>query len=282
MKAVPAPVPEPPADFPAVALVAGASSGIGAAVARRLAARGSAVALVGRRAGELESVAAGIRADGGNALPIALDLAADGAPQEAVERTEDLLGPVELLVCSAAAIRLADVHETEPRHWELQLRVNLTVPFLLARLVLPGMRARGGGWIVAIGSGVGSETVPGSGAYGVSKHALNRLTALIHEENRDHGVRVVTVSPGWVATRLAARPADLGVADDDVLTPEDIAETVEWLVDRPPRVRVGPLVRVEPAARHADAAIAMTQHVRARSARSAALTAVTTTSREEG
>jgi NAD(P)-dependent dehydrogenase (short-subunit alcohol dehydrogenase family) len=223
MTAGPAPVPDSSADFPAVALVAGASSGIGAAVARRLAARGCAVALVGRRARELESVAAGIRADGGSALPIALDLAADGAPEEAVERTEDLLGPVELLVCSAGAIQLADVHETEPRHWELQLRVNLTLPFLLARLVLWGMRERGRGWIVTIGSGIGSETVPGTGAYGVSKHALNRLTALIHEENRDHGVRAVTVSPGWVATRLAARPADLGVASEDILTPDDIA-----------------------------------------------------------
>ncbi|WP_234376984.1 SDR family oxidoreductase [Streptomyces sp. TP-A0356] len=276
------PAPMSSACFPAVALVAGASSGIGAAVARRLAARGSAVALVGRRAPELMSVAAGIRADGGTALPIGLDLSADGGPEEAVARTEDRLGPVELLVCSAAAIRLADVHETEPRHWERQLRVNLTVPFLLARRVLPGMRARGRGWIVTIGSGVGSETVPGSGAYGVSKHALNRLTELIHEENRDHGVRAVTVSPGWVATRLAARPADLGVDSAEVLTPEDLADTVEWLVDRPARMSVGPLVRVEPAARHANAAAAMTRHVGARRARTAAHGAVTTTPREEG
>ncbi|MCW7943686.1 acetoacetyl-CoA reductase [Streptomyces hygroscopicus] len=282
MTAGPAPVPASPVRFPTVALVAGGSSGIGAAVARTLAARGSVVALVGRRPRELTSVAAGIRTDGGIALPIPLDLAADGGPEEAVARTEDMLGPVELLVCSAGAIRLADVHETEPRHWELQLRVNVTVPFLLARRVLPGMRERGRGWIVTIGSGVGCETVPGSGAYGVSKHALNRLTALIHEENRDLGVRAVTVSPGWVATRLAARPADLGVNSEVVLTPEDIADTVEWLVDRPARMSVGPLIRVEAAARHADAAAAMTQHVGARCPRTAAPGAVTTVPREEG
>ncbi len=225
------------AGAPPVALVAGASSGIGAAVARRLAARGSAVALVGRREAELKEVAESIRAGGGTALPLALDLAEEGAPADAVAMTAAALGPVELLVCSAGAIRLAAVHETEERHWERQLRVNLTVPFLLARAVLPGMRERGCGWVVNIGSGVGSEVVPGSGGYGVSKHAVHRLTELIHEENRDRGVRAVTVAPGWVSTRLAARPADLGVPEEEVLDAEDIADTVAWLLDRLPDER---------------------------------------------
>ncbi|CAM5692669.1 hypothetical protein SMICM304S_03940 [Streptomyces microflavus] len=157
-----------------VALVAGASSGIGAAVARRLAARGSAVALVGRREAELKEVAESIRAAGGTALPLPLDLAEPGAPAEAVAATAAGLGPVGLLVCSAGAIRLAAIHETEERHWERQLRINLTVPFLLAREVLPGMRERRYGWVVNIGSGVGSEVVPGSGGYGVSKTPVLR------------------------------------------------------------------------------------------------------------
>ncbi|MGW5213336.1 SDR family oxidoreductase [Streptomyces sp. NPDC004051] len=265
-QAVPVPAaasgaPARPSGAPPVALVAGASSGIGAAVARRLAARGSAVALVGRRKAELEEVAESIRASGGTALPVALDLAEPGAPAEAVAVTTAALGPVGLLVCSAGAIRLAPVHETEERHWERQVRVNLTVPFLLARQVLPGMRERGCGWIVTIGSGVGCEVVPGSGGYGVSKHAVQRLTELVHEENRDHGVRAVTVAPGWVATRLAARPADLGVPEEEVLTPEDIADTVAWLLDRPARMSVGPLVRVEPSAGRAAAGGAMTRHL---------------------
>ncbi|MFF2650236.1 SDR family oxidoreductase [Streptomyces sp. NPDC058045] len=252
---------DPSSGSPPVALVAGASSGIGAAVARRLAARGSAVALVGRREAELRDVAESIRAAGGTALPLNLDLAAPGAPAEAVAATTEGLGPVGVLVCCAGAIRLAAIHESEERHWEQQLRVNLTVPFLLAREVLPGMRGRGSGWIVNIGSGVGSEVVPGSGGYGVSKHAVQRLTELIHEENRDHGVRAVTVAPGWVATRLAARPSRLGVPAEEVLVPEDIADTVEWLLDRPPRMQVGPLIRVEPTASRAAAGAAMTRHL---------------------
>ncbi|WP_078591923.1 SDR family NAD(P)-dependent oxidoreductase [Streptomyces megasporus] len=246
---------------PSVALVAGASSGIGAATAVALAAPGTSVALVGRRAAELAETAAAVRARGGRALELRVDLGADDGPAEAVSRTEAELGPVDLLVCSAAAIRLSRVHETDPRHWERQLRLNLTVPFLLARLVLPGMRARRRGWIVNIGSGVGAEVVPGSGAYGVSKHALNRLTELIHQENRDHGIRAVAVSPGWVDTRLAARPEGLGVEREELLTPEDIAETVAWLVSRPARVSTGPLLRVEPTAGRADAAAAMTRHL---------------------
>ncbi|AXI74887.1 SDR family oxidoreductase [Streptomyces cavourensis] len=243
------------------ALVAGASSGIGAAVARRLAARGHAVALVGRREAELNEVAESIRTGGGTALPLALDLAEPGAPAEAVAATAAALGSVGVLVCSAGAIRLAAIHETEERHWERQVRVNLTVPFLLAREVLPGMRERRHGWIVNIGSGVGSEVVPGSGGYGVSKHAVERLTELVHEENRDLGIRAVTVAPGWVATRLAARPAELGVPEDEVLDAEDIADTVAWLLDRPARMSVGPLVRVEPTASRAAAGDAMTRHL---------------------
>ncbi|CAM5656009.1 hypothetical protein SCALM49S_07795 [Streptomyces californicus] len=164
------------------------------------------MALVGRREAELKEVAESIRAAGGTALPLALDLAEEGAPADAVAMTAAALGPVGLLVCSAGAIRLAAVHETEERHWERQLRVNLTVPFLLAREVLPGMRERGCGWVVNIGSGVGSEVVPGSGGYGVSKHAVHRLTELIHEENRDRGVRAVTVAPGWVSTPARGPP----------------------------------------------------------------------------
>ncbi|MFF3559187.1 SDR family oxidoreductase [Streptomyces sp. NPDC002574] len=249
------------ATYPAVALVAGASSGIGAAVAERVAARGTAVALVGRRAAELDEVAARVRAAGGVALPLAMDLAEPGAAERAVTGAERALGPVDLLVCSAGTVRLAPIHESEERHWQRQLQVNLTVPFLLARHVLPGMRERGYGWVVTIGSGAGAEVIPGTGGYGVSKHALNRLTELIHEENRDHGIRAVTIAPGWVATRLAARPADLGVSDDDVLTPDDIADTVDWLLQRPARASVGPVIRVEPTASRAATRHAMTDHI---------------------
>lgn len=252
-------IPQPPS----VALVAGASSGIGAASARALAALGTAVALVGRRAAELEKEAAAIGERGGRAVALPLDLAAPDGPAEAVVRAEETLGgPVELLLCSAATIRLAPVHETDPASWERQMRLNLTVPYLLAHHVLPGMRARRRGWIITIGSGVGATPVPGSGAYGVSKCALNRLTELIHEENRDHGVRTYGISPGWVDTRLAARPESLGVARDELLRPEDIAETVTWLVQRPAHIATGPLLRVEPAAGRADAAAAMTRHLR--------------------
>lgn len=244
-----------------MALVAGSSSGIGSATARAIAGLGTSVALVGRRAEQLEQVAATIKADGGHALAVPADLSAAGACAEVVERVRDTCGPVELLVCSAATIRLGDIHTTELSSWERQLRLNLTVPFALARLVLPEMRARGRGWIVNIGSGVGSSVVPGSGAYGVSKYALHRLTELIHEENRDHGVRAYVVNPGWVDTRLAARPEALGVDPSELLQPEDIADTVAWLVTRPARVSVGPVVRVEAAASQADSATAMTRHV---------------------
>ena len=247
---------------PATALVTGASSGIGAAVAERLAARGHAVAMVGRRAAPLAELHARIRARGGTALPLPLDLLDPGAPQEAVARAEAELGPIDVLTCSAGTVRLAEIHESEERHWERQLRLNLTVPFLLARQVLPGMRRRRHGWIVNVGSGVGcEEAVPGSGGYGVSKYALHRLTELVQQENRGHGVRAVTVAPGWVGTRLAADPADLDVPAAEILVPEDIARTVAWLLDQPARMSLGPLVRVDASSPRASAERAMSRHI---------------------
>lgn len=245
-----------------VALVAGASSGIGAATAETLARAGAAVALCGRRTAELGEVTARISAAGGHAIPITVDLVTADAVRTLVEATRERLGSVDILVCSAAMVRLADVHEIDPRHWELMHRLNVTVPFLLAREVLPGMRRRGHGWIVNISSATGLEPVPGSGAYGVTKAALNHLTELITEENRDHGVRAAAVCPGWVMTRLSPDPHDHDLAESDLLTPQDVAQTVEWIVTRPARMSVGPIVHVAPTTRRAATRHTLTGHVR--------------------
>ena len=235
-----------------VALVAGGSSGIGAATAELLASAGADVALVGRRADRLAEVAGRIHEAGGRAYPITTDLAEAGAVPAVVAATRDRLGPVDILVCSAAMVRLAPIHEIETRHWELMLRLNLGVPFQLAREVLPAMRARGRGWLINISSAVGLEPVPGSGGYGVSKAALNHLTELLAEENRDFGVRAAALCPGWVMTRLSPDPGGHGVAVDDLLTPDDVAETVLWLVTRPARMNVGPLIPLAPTVTSAD------------------------------
>ena len=169
----------------------------------------------------------------------------------------DLLGHIDILVCAAGAVRLGPVDQISDRHWNLMFTLNLGAPFRLARAVLPDMRRAGYGWIVAVGSVAGTDTVPGSGAYGISKAALNRLVELIDEENRDAGVRATAVCPGWVRTDLAEDPADTGIPEDEVLRPEDVAQTVSWLLTRPARMRVGQVIRCEPTSPRADTRAAM-------------------------
>lgn len=235
------------------ALVAGGSSGIGAATAVALAREGAAVAIAARRAAELGEVADAVREHGARALTVQADFAAADGVASCVETVRDRLGHIDLLVYSAAAVRLGPVHETAPRHWDLMLTLNLTAPFLLVRELMPSMLDRGYGWVVTIGSAAGLQAVPGTGGYGVTKAALHRLTELVAEEGRDRGVRAAAVCPGWVRTRLAADPASQGVPEADVLSAQDVAETVAWVVTRPARMAVGPLVPVAPVASRADA-----------------------------
>ncbi|MDQ1295991.1 MAG: hypothetical protein QG608_3878 [Actinomycetota bacterium] len=239
------------------ALVTGGSSGIGAAIAQELAALGAHVAVVARRTDLLDATVSRIRQAGGRALAVAADLTTPTGPQDAVAQVRDLLGPVDILVCAAGAVRLGGVDEVSDRHWNLMFTLNLDAPFRMARAVLPDMRHAGYGWIVAIGSAAGADIVPGSGAYGISKAALNRLVELIDEENRACGVRAVAVCPGWVRTALAQDPAEAGIPEDEVLSPQDVAQTVSWLVTRPSRLRLDRIVRCEPTSPRADATAAM-------------------------
>jgi NADP-dependent 3-hydroxy acid dehydrogenase YdfG len=246
------------------ALVAGGSSGIGAATAGMLAGLGARVAVAGRRAELLARVAEDIRLAGGDAAALPVDLARDGAAEECAAAAQAVLGPIDLLVYSAAMVRIGPLHETEPRHWDLMTRLNVTVPFQFARALLPGMRARRYGWIVAVGSYAGLEAVPGTGAYGVTKSALHRLTELVALEGRDHGVRAAAVCPGWVRTGLSADPVGLGVPEEELLSPQDVAAAVAWIVTTPPHVAVGPLVPIAPVSSRADAKSTLTRYAAAR------------------
>jgi len=238
-----------------VALVTGASSGIGEAIALSLARRGAAVALVARRADELERVRTLITGAGARAVAIPADLSADGAIETAVHTAQATLGPIDILVNNAAAAKTADVRDLSPRRWNLGLRLNLTVPFLAARAVLAGMRTRGYGWIVNIGSIGGLQPHAHSAPYAVGKNALNLLTEVIDLENRHLGVRAVAVCPGWVRTAMALDPGLVGVDESELLTPQDIAETVVWHVLRPARMTAGPVIPVVPVSRRTSTAV---------------------------
>lgn len=197
-----------------VAFVAGASRGIGAAVARALAGAGAAVAVAARSESEsdgglpgtIHSVAKEIEAAGGSALPVVCDVTDEDSVEAAVGSTVDALGGIDVVVCNAGVMWLAPTLETPLKRWELCLRVNLTGTFLVTRAALPHVLERGGGSLIAVTTtGVGMVD-RGSNAYWVSKAGVERFYLGLAHELADENVAVNCLAPkkvvpteGWEA-----------------------------------------------------------------------------------
>lgn len=225
-----------------VALVTGGGTGIGAAVARRLARDGYAVAVTGRRAVPIEAVAA---ETGG--LAIVADSRRVEDADRAVAETVDRLGGLDALVCNAGIGGAGSLRDLDPVTWDDVVRVNLTGAFLAARAAIPHLVARRGA-IVTVSSAAGLRASPDSLAYCASKAGLAMLTQCIAVDHGPEGVRANCVCPGWVRTPMADEEMDAlaGVLGTDregaygaclvdvplrrASTPEEIAATVAWLL----------------------------------------------------
>jgi 3-oxoacyl-[acyl-carrier protein] reductase len=216
-----------------VALVTGATGGIGASVARALHAQGASVAITGRRAAELEALAAEL---GERVLVAPADLADPAAPAALVEQVEGALGGLDILVNNAGftrdmlALRMGDAD------WAAVLEVDLTAPFRLARSALRGMMKRRHGRIVSIASIVGVTGNAGQANYAAAKAGLIGMSKSLAQEVATRGVTVNVVAPGFVKTAMTDA---LGEAQRTKLleriptarmgTPEDIAGAVVYL-----------------------------------------------------
>ena len=227
-----------------VALVTGASRGIGVAVARRLAAEGAAVAVVARTlhadpesrlAGSLAETVAAIEAAGGRAVPIVANLADPDDRARIVPAVRDALGPVDVLVHNAAAAIYAPASEMPLRRRQTVFEVNVHAALDLAQAVLPAMRAAKRGWIVNLSSASSRypEPPPAAGVpptmaiYGASKAALERLTIGLAAEVYGDGIAVNTVAP-VAAVRTPGAEALVGRLLEE--HPE-LVEPVEWLAE---------------------------------------------------
>lgn len=215
-----------------VALVTGGGRGIGAEIARGLAARGMRVAVTGRTAAQVEAVAA---ETGG--LALVGDVTDRDGVDAAVTQVERELGPIDLLVANAGVGGLgAPSWEQAPEDWWHVLEVNLLGPFLCARAVLPGMVARGRGRVVVLSSNaafypVGSDPdLPAiSSAYMASKAALTRFAEALAAETAPHGVRVFAVSPGMVWTQMTREVFADWPHEDTWSPPELTADLVGFI-----------------------------------------------------
>jgi NAD(P)-dependent dehydrogenase (short-subunit alcohol dehydrogenase family) len=215
-----------------VALVTGASRGIGAATAVALAAAGAHVVLAARDRAALDRVADRIRETGGQAVPVPTDVS-DEAAVERLYASVERVGPLGALVCAAGVLTPAPFAGTTSALWHETLGVNLTGTFLCCRAAFTAMAAAGQGRILNIASLSGvyaTEKFPGLAAYNVSKYGVIGLTEAIAVEGKAHGISTVCLSPGAVDTEMLRRA---NPALRPGLTPGDVAELIVALLDSP-------------------------------------------------
>ena len=221
-----------------VAVVTGASMGIGAGLAAMLAAEGAKVVLAARRESELERVADGIRHAGGVAVPVVTDLADDDSLARLLATARDECGPVDVLVNNAGYAVWKPLEETTIAEWDRTFAVNVRAAACLCAAVLPGMRARRFGRIINVGSEAGVAIVPGLAAYCVSKHALRALTEVIQDGNHDNGIKAWVVCPGFVDTDMGYVVP--GANPRNFLTVGEVVDVVRYLLHTGDNVKLGP------------------------------------------
>jgi NADP-dependent 3-hydroxy acid dehydrogenase YdfG len=236
-----------------VAVVTGASSGIGAAVARALCAEGAHVALAARREEVLLDVQASLGDEAGQeSIVVPTDVTDRGQVLSLIERAGEL-GPVEVLVNCAGVMYytlMKNVHEEE---WERTVEVNCKGALNCVGAVLPGMLERGSGHIVAISSDAGRKVFPGLSVYSASKFFVEALSQGLRLETAGTGIRVTTVQPGNVATDLHSMSTDEEAireyASDSgarMLDPEDVAASVVHALVQPEHAAVNEVL-IEPS-----------------------------------
>jgi ribitol 2-dehydrogenase len=225
------------------ALVTGASSGIGRAAARMLAAEGARVALAGRSRERLEALAAEL---GNGHVVIAADLVQPGEVDRMVQEAEAALGPISILFANAGLYLPGDLAETDPEEIERLLAVNVNAVFRSVRRVLPGMIAAGGGDVVVTSSVAGHQAIHWEPVYSASKHAVQAFVHGVRRQVSGQGVRVGALAPGIVLNELWGEvdPADVDrkVNARAGLRSEDVADALRFMLTRPANATVRDLV----------------------------------------
>jgi NADP-dependent 3-hydroxy acid dehydrogenase YdfG len=239
-----------------VALVTGASSGIGEATAIALAAEGAAVALVARRRDRLDGVAGRITAAGGRALVLETDIVDEAQARSAVDQTVAKLGRLDTLVNNAGVMLLGRAEGADTSQWRRMLDLNVAALMNLSHASLPHLLSaaagepRGVADLVNVSSTAGRVARVGSGAYNASKWAVNAFSEALRQEVTQRHVRVGLVEPGAVDTELASHNTDPEVVDSmqkrfgaiERMNADDIAEVITFMVTRPRRVALNEIL----------------------------------------
>ncbi len=213
-------------------LITGGSRGLGAALGRELARRGARIVLVARGAEDLDGVVAEIRAAGGEAHPLAADVADKESAYAIAGAAAELVGPIDLLVHNASSLGPTPLRlllDSDCEDLEAVLAVNLVGPFRLTKAIAGSMALRGTGLVLHVTSDAGLVPYERWGAYGVSKAALVHLGRIWAEELKDAGVRFLTIDPGEMDTAMHA--AAMPDADRSTLArPVDVARRIARVI----------------------------------------------------
>jgi 3-oxoacyl-[acyl-carrier protein] reductase len=214
-----------------VALVTGASRGIGRAIAVRLASLGAAVAICGRDKSALATSHGDLEKASARVYSQTADVTRSQDIAELVGNAESALGPIGILVNNAGIGLFGPVQQRTEQDWDQVLDSNLKSVFLVSRAVIPGMMRQNSGDIINISSLAGRNSFAGGALYCASKWGLQGLTACMAEDLREFGIRVSSVLPGSVATDFGQHVKDASKA----LAPEDVAHAVAMLLAQSPR-----------------------------------------------
>ncbi len=233
-----------------VALVTGASSGIGDATARALAAAGADVVVTARRADRLDALVRDLEKHGVKAHAIEADLLKEDDNKRIVVETEEKFGRLDILVNNAGVMLLSPVADADPADWRRMLDLNVLAVMISSQAALPGMRARGGGDIISISSTAGRIANPAGAGYSASKFGVVAFSEALRREVQKDKVRVCVIEPGLVATELrdhipdpnTKKSIDAWAESVRQLQPEDVANAVVYVASQPAHVNVNEIL----------------------------------------
>jgi NADP-dependent 3-hydroxy acid dehydrogenase YdfG len=233
-----------------VALVTGASSGIGEATAVALSRAGAKVAVVARRRERLEQLVLRLAAKGSDTLLIEADLREEGEAQRCVAETEAAFGRLDILVNNAGVMYLEPIADAKPEHWVKMMELNLLAVMLASQAALPGMRKRRDGHIVNVSSTAGRIANPNASAYAATKFGVVAFSESLRRESYMDNVRVCVIEPGIVETELREHIAhaptkqslDGLAASMRQLTSQDVANAILYVVSQPPHVNINEIL----------------------------------------
>ncbi|HEX5515454.1 MAG TPA: SDR family oxidoreductase [Gammaproteobacteria bacterium] len=233
-----------------IAIVTGASSGIGEATALQLAEEGATVVVAARRADRLVSLVERIDSAGGKAEAMSVDMAVGEQIERLAQAVRRKYGRIDILVNNAGVMLLAPALTAQLEEWRRMVEINLLGLLHMSRAVLPIMQEQGGGHIVNLSSLAGRLAMPGGSVYSATKFGVNAFSEALRKETVKDRIRVTLIEPGPVATELHEHITDPGARQrfDEMarsveqLRPEDVAEAIVYAVTRPARVNVNEIL----------------------------------------